>query len=234
MAKIFVSHSQKDEEIKSFFEKVFLGATVQPVFEEIEKIVKGQVTRDDIIQGIISSRAVFVLLSQNAEQVRHTRDWILFECGTSHNKDVWVFEPYSEYGKISIIVPSLRHYVVFAQNESWFKYIRRIVESYDDSQVLATTLLTSGIGALIGAAVSKKDRVAGAVAGGFGGAVLGSALADKSYIRPTGLPLECTKCKSIYSIHIPIGVSVIRCPVCNESLSIVPSNYKITNRKMSS
>lgn len=221
MAQIFISHSQEDKKIKRFFSDIFVGTNVRAVFEEFERFIKGEVTREDIARDIIQSRAVFILLSENIEHIRHTRDWILYECGVSCNKDVWVFEPASEYGKISVITPSLRHYVAFNMNKNWFGYIRKIVESYDDSQTLSTGLVAGGLGALVGSAISEEeDSNDGAILGGIGGFILGAALSNKSKNRPNGVPAECIKCKSVYNIHVSIGTTLIRCPVCNQVLSI--------------
>lgn len=200
--------------------KAFAGTQVKNVFEEFERIMKGKITRDDIARDIENSRAVFVILSQNVEKLRHTRDWINCETGVAKNKDVWVFEPYVQYGKISVIVPFVRNYVVFGVNDTWMGYIRRIIESYDDSQTLPTVLVTGGLGALIGAALAEEDRAAGAVFGGIGGAIIGAALSNKSSSRPVGVRIECVSCSSVYAVHLPQGMNTIRCPVCNKVIEI--------------
>lgn len=221
IAQIFISHSQKDEEFKSFFLKAFGPTHVSSVFEEFEEIFKGKITRDDIERDIENSRAVFVILSQNVEKIPHTRDWVVCETGIAKNKDVWVFEPYSQYGKISVIVPTLRNYAVFGIHDAWLGYIRSIIESYDDSQTLPAALVTGGLGALVGSALSEEeDEGAGAVLGGIGGAILGAIMSDKSKLRPIGIRIECESCNSIYNVHLPQGMNRIRCPVCNEVIGI--------------
>jgi hypothetical protein len=217
MAQIFISHSQKDEDFKNFFAKAFAGTHVKAVFEEFEKIAKGTITRDDIGRDIENSRAVFVILSRNVEKITHTRDWVVCETGVAKNKDVWVFEPHSQSGDVSVITPFLRDYVVFDINEVWLGYIRRIVESYDDSQTLSTVLVGGGLGALVGSELAD-DSEEGAFWGAIGGALLGAVISDKSKGRPIGLRIECAKCSSVYNVHVPQGIKMIRCPVCNGSL----------------
>lgn len=96
-----------------------------------------------------------------------------------------------------------------------------IIESYDDSQTLPTVLVTGGLGALVGSALSEEeDAGAGAVLGGIGGAILGAMMSDKSKGRPIGLPIECVSCNSIYNVHITQGMKTIRCPICNKFLEI--------------
>lgn len=212
MAQIFISHSQKDKDLRDFFSNAFAGTKVKAIFEEFEKILRGQVTSEHIKKDIENSKAVFVILSQNVQDIPHTRDWVIWETGVAKNRDIWVFEPYSQFGRISVITPYLKHYVIFDTSDDWLGYIRRIIESYDDSNVLQTLLLTGGVGALL----AEKDKISGAVLG----TLLGLAISDKSKGRPTGIGVICSECSSSYNIHIPQGINVFRCPVCNVHLKI--------------
>ncbi len=100
--EIFVSHMAKDIEYRDYFLEICTLAKTKPIFEELEKIVKGTITWYTILKDIDRAKAVFVILSQNIqkEEQRHTRDWIVWETGVAaaKNKDVWVLEPYIELG----------------------------------------------------------------------------------------------------------------------------------------
>ena len=220
MAQIFISHSQKDEELLGIFKNAFVGTNVKAIFESLEKIVKGNISSDQIKMDIENSRAIFVILSQNVEKIPYTRDWVVWETGVAKNKDIWVFEPHSQYGQISVITPFIRHYVVFGVSDDWLCYIRRIIESYDDSQALPTAVVTGGLGVVIGSSLSEEGDSSGAVLGGSGGAILGAMLSNKSKYCPRGLPIECINCNSVYSVHLSQGINTIRCPVCNTALEI--------------
>jgi len=220
MAQIFVSHSKKDKDLVDFFSNAFAGTKVKAIFEEFEKILTGQITPSKVAQDIENSNALFVILSQNVRDIPHTRDWVVWETGVAKNKDIWVFEPFLQFGKISIVIPCLRHYGIFYINNSWLGYIRRIIESYDDSHTFATVLVTGVVGAGIGAALADKDKVGGAVLGGVGGMVVGGLISDKSRERPIGLSVTCDKCHSTYNIHISQGMKIFRCPVCDSYLEI--------------
>ncbi len=223
MAQIFVSHSSRDRDLRDFFSNAFAGTKVKAVFEEFEKFPIGKtdkITVSKVSADIESSNAVFVILSQNVQNIPHTRDWVIWETGVAKNKDIWVFEPYQQLGKISVVIPYLRHYVMFGTTNYWLGYIRRIIESYDDSHTLSTVLLTSLTGAMIGAALGKKDKAGGAALGGIGGVIAGLANADKSKERPIGLKTLCVKCHSTYNIHIPQRRNIFRCPACNNLLKI--------------
>lgn len=214
MAEIFVSHSGKDKDLRDFFSNAFAGTKVRAIFEEFEKIIRGNVSTAHIASDIENSKAVFVILSQNVQGIPHTRDWVVWETGVAKNKDIWIFEPFTQFGQISVVTPFLRHYVIFDTIDPWLVYIRRIIESYDDSHVLPTLLLTGGLGALL----AEHDKTGGAALGALAGLVL----SDKSKERATGIGVTCYKCSSLYNIHIPQGTNQFRCPVCNSFLQLIP------------
>lgn len=218
MAQIFVSHSKRDENLVNFFSKAFAPTKVRAIFEEFERILTGDITSNKVKQDIENSNAAFVILSKNVKDIPYTRDWIVWEAGIAKNKDIWVFEPFSQFGSISVVIPCVRHYVLFDENNDWLGYIRNIIESYDDSHVLGTALVTSLTGIGIGAGLSKDSRAGGAFIGGIGGTIAGLAMSDKSRKRPMGLSIMCIHCKSSYNVHIQ--GSDLRCPVCNKFLKI--------------
>src|SRR6266702_4443638 len=109
MAQIFVSHSERDRSFVDFFSRVAARTKVRFVFEELEKLIAGSVSAAKIRADIESSNAVFLLLSRHVQEIPHTRDWVVWESGVGHNKDIWVFEPYSDQGRISVVTPFLRH-----------------------------------------------------------------------------------------------------------------------------
>ena len=86
MAQIFVSHSQRDEDLKNFFSNAFAPTNVRAIYEEFEKIIRGGVTSEQIARDIENSRAVFVILSQNVQNIPHTRDWVVWEAGVGKNR----------------------------------------------------------------------------------------------------------------------------------------------------
>lgn len=208
MAEIFVSHSKSDVDLKNFFATVFSTTKVKAIWEEYEKIINPElITSEKIKNDIKRSNAIFIILSQNVQNLLHSRDWILWESGvgTINNKDIWVFEPFEQLGRISTIVPNLKHYVLFEINEPWFDYIYRIITSYDDSNILLTTTLKLNEIITLGGLINPVN----------------DKLNDRSY----GLPIRCISCSSVYNIHFPANAKEnnrfnFRCPVCNKILSI--------------
>lgn len=210
MAQIFIAHSSKDGNLVNFFKECFYRTKVEPVFEEIERIIKGEITTSDVQADIDKSNALFAILTENVERIQHTRDWVVWEAGISGKKAVWAFEPYSQYSRISVVIPNTRHYVIFETNDEWLRYVNSIVRSYDDSHILPTLLVSGGIGGVLGG-------VPGAVIGGVLGGALGSS---STPARPLGIEVSCDNCSSVYNVHIPEGLSIFRCPVCNVYLEI--------------
>lgn len=216
MAQIFISHSSKAKNLVSFLSDAFSGTKVKAVYEEFEKIMRGDISEEKIRNDIRDSNAVFILLSEEVEKLKHTRDWVTWEAGIAkeNNKDIWVFEPVlnreEKPSEISVVIPSLNHYVLFLRNEPFFKYIRGIVESYDDSHVLPTALITGGSAAL--------GSVFGPI-GAIAGATIGAAISPKpTSTRPPGIQMKCANCASTYYVHHPEGLTGWRCPVCNNYL----------------
>jgi hypothetical protein len=214
MAQIFVSHSAKDTELVSFVSKAFSSTKVKAVFEEFEALFKGPANSARIADDIRQSNAVFIVLGKHVEELKHTRDWIGWESGFAAapsgetNKDIWVLESITEADGLSVVIPHLRHYVCFnLTDERSQAYLTQIIASYDDSHFLKAM---SG-GAVAGAALAPKEEWWGGLAvGAFSGMLLA---AFSSSTRPPGAPFRCTRCLSVYSVHL--CANWLRCPVCN-------------------
>ncbi len=214
MAQIFISHSARDTALVDFFSRIGARSKVRLVFEEIEKLVTGSVNAPKIRADIEASNAVFLLLSRHVQSIPHTRDWIVWESGVGHNKDIWVFETLSDYEQISVVTPFLRHYVLFQPSDLHFPYLNQIVASYDDSGVLPAMAAGGGLGAAFGGGSALF------------GALAGAALANPARSRPSGLQITCCLCTSSYAIHLPQRVTIFRCPVCNRPLQLPTSSSR--------
>jgi hypothetical protein len=215
VAQIFVSHSKQDRELVDYLAKVAAGTKVQLIFEELEKLLSGSVTAQQIQARIAQSKAVFVVVTPNVSNLPHTRDWVTWESGCGSSKDVWVLERASLVGQTTVAIPRPRHYVVFEPTEAWFPYFRLIIESYDDSHVLPSAAAGSGVGALL--AVAAEAALGPAV---FVGALVGMVLSSKEKQRPVGVEMQCAACGSTYSAHLPKGWTHLRCPVCNSAMKL--------------
>lgn len=210
MAQIFVSHSAKDTKSLEFLNRAFASTSVQAKYEEIEAIDTGRRTAAQIKADIALSNAIFVVLGENAEALRHTRDWIVWESGNAAatNKDVWVLESFEDSAKASVVIPHLRHYVAFHYNDQWLTYLRQIISSYDDSHVLPAGVAGGVVGGIMG---GETGGVIGGIIGGILGLAYGKNLTAQT--RPAGLSVTCLGCHSVYGVHV--GLPSLRCPVCN-------------------
>ena len=172
----------------------------------------------DIQRDIAYSNAIFILLSQNVQIIKHTRDWVVWESAlASHmGKDIWLFEPLNFVGLIDVVIPHVDHYLIYEQKDEYQNYIKQIIESYDDSQVLPATIIGGAVGAL--AEVILTDDNHPPVLGGLLGGIGGASLADPSKKRPKGIPIRCSNCNAFYNIHMRF--EKIRCPACNVILKL--------------
>jgi len=209
LAQIFISHSARDTKALDFLNRAFATTNVQAKHEEIEALISGKRTSHQIALDIQFSNAIFVVLGPHVEELRHTRDWVVWESGAASgtNKDIWVLEAVEDAPRISIVIPRLRHYVQFDYNDSWLIYLRQIIASYDDSHVVKAMAAGAGLGGAI------SESMGGALVGGGIGLLL--AL-NNAQTRLAGFPIMCPNCQSFYSVHI--GLPVMRCPVCNTGL----------------
>jgi len=215
VARIFISHSRRDEDIIDLFLRAFQGSGVSSIYREFESPVPVGKIADIIGQDIEFSSAVFILLSEAVEGISFTRDWILYECGAAgvKQKPVWVFEPYESFGRIKVTIPRFEHYVRFKtdrQNrEAWRRYIQNIAASYNDNPTLAKIGLAA-LGGLIGG-----PWVA------LGGLALGFVLAP-SVERPAGYATGCPTCGRKFVAHLPSAQDVFRCPACEFQVLRLP------------
>lgn len=219
MAQIFISHSQRDEDIKNLFLRAFRGSGVTDLYREYEDAPPTGVKAEDITRDIEFSSAVFVLLSETVESLPHTRDWILFECGVAaaKQKPVWVFEPYSSFGRITIAIPRFDQYVRFNDNDIWRQYIHQIAASHNDNPMLARIGLAMLGGWLFGWAAAI-------------GVFLVSQAVFKSAERPVGYSTSCPTCGRMFVAHLPYESDAFRCPNCRfQSLYLRPDQVPRLN-----
>ena len=225
IGQIFISHSRKDKEIVNFFGTLFGSTRVKGVFKEIEGF-RSDEEFQEIQNDIQKSTAIFILLSENVQNLKHTRDWVVWESAiaSTFGKEIWIFEPMESLGKIDVIFPHLGHYLIYKFDQDYQKYIRDIIESYDDADVLPAVVAGSFVGGVGGTVVealfSKEDKLSG-IGTILGVGVVGSIarfLADPSRKRPTGILIRCSECKNKFRIHMK--VPKIRCPICNAILVI--------------
>lgn len=132
MPQIFVSHSQKDTEIRGFFGTIFATTHVKAFFKEIEGF-RSKKYSDEIKKNIQNSNAFFILLGKNGQKLRHTNDWVTWESGVAKgvNKDIWVFKPSNLFGKLKVVIPDVNHYVIYEKDEYYQDYIRKIILHID-------------------------------------------------------------------------------------------------------
>ena len=130
MSQVFISHSKRDEDIRSFFDSISAGRTIRSVRVEFDEYRPPAV--EYINQEILASEAIFVLLGPNVTFNEYTINWIAYEVGVASalGKEIWVFEPFNS--NISYPIPMLHHYVLYdLNNELSRSYINGIVAEFE-------------------------------------------------------------------------------------------------------
>jgi hypothetical protein len=212
MAQIFISHSAKDTRLKTFINQSFATTKVEAKYEEIEAILDGRRSAAQIGADIARSNAVFVLLGENVERIKHTQNWVTWESGVgaAANKEIWIFEAFEDRAKLNVAIPHLHHHVCFEYTDPWLAYVRAIVSAYDDSHVLPA------ISVGLAGGVATENPAAGFLIGGIAWLLL----AGNKHPHVQGCPIRCLSCNSVYRIHREPAWNVMRCPVCNSQLQL--------------
>ncbi len=209
MSKIFISHSSRDTESVNFFNTMFSTLNVSAIYEEYDQREGQHINNQKIKNDIESSNAVFVLLDEQIENLKHTRDWIAWETGVAKglNKKVFVFEKIKDTGKLGIVIPHLDHLIVYDPNDyNWRNYLKPILQSFDDTNKISTIALSSATGAAL-----AEDKWTG----GLIGLGIGLILTNQKN-KTFGLSVQCFKCRLTYFIHVIKG-QIFRCPSCNQT-----------------
>lgn len=127
--QVFVSHSQKDKDIRQQFSDVIAVAEVKPFYMEFERTYPPSWFQ--IRNEMSSSAMVFLLLGPNIRSSIHTQNWVAFEVGLAcaFGRDVWVFEQGGSY--IEFPVPYLTDYMIYDLDiREHFDYVRDLLEGY--------------------------------------------------------------------------------------------------------
>ncbi|MGD0204881.1 MAG: hypothetical protein ABSB57_00300 [Dehalococcoidia bacterium] len=214
MSQIFISHSQLDTEIKTFFGDLFGRTNVKALFVEYEGYTAP--AWPYIHQEIANSAALFVLLGPNVEELRHTQLWIGTECGAATpGKDVWVFEHSQRISNVPI--PNVQHYMMYNYGQQYQDYIRAVVESYDDLPVLRAGLDGFWAGAEL---ASPLGHPAAQLGGALVGSVFAMNAASPAKFRPIGAVLQCPRQDCMVTFRFHTRIDLLPCPTCRRPMQV--------------
>ena len=130
--QIFVSHSQKDADIRMHFNEIVSQTGVVPKCMEFEKM--NYLAWKVIREAIHDSAAVFLLLGANVRGNIFTQNWIAFEVGAAcaFKKDVWVLE--QNGSNIGFPIPYVTDYLQYTMfDSSHFQYVKKVIEAYREN-----------------------------------------------------------------------------------------------------
>lgn len=82
--QVFISHSSRDKNEMQFFRDLFNDTNVEPIFMEFEKWSRNYNPNWLWIRKEIQkSKALFVVLTKNITERKHTQNWVSFEIGVA-------------------------------------------------------------------------------------------------------------------------------------------------------
>jgi hypothetical protein len=82
--QVFISHSSRDRNQMQFFQDLFDDTNVKPIFMEFEKWSRNYNPNWLWIRKEIrKSKALFVVLTKNITERKHTQNWVSFEIGVA-------------------------------------------------------------------------------------------------------------------------------------------------------
>jgi hypothetical protein len=163
MKQIFVSHTSKDIQFCDAFDRICARVGIRAFRSEFESI---QPPAWRIIKNTIdNSVALFFLVGkelvnhqlQKESQWAHTQNWIAYEIGLACQKgiDVWAI---CDGVLINFPMPYINNYLtVSLQKESAFKYMRTILEEYNNDRVFSYPSIHEDTGKNRGVACPYKD-----------------------------------------------------------------------------
>jgi TIR domain len=109
--QIFISHSNKDDEIVAYFTGKFDDKGIKPVLMEYEKWSReGRPNWMWIKDGIQKSKALFLILTKNLVKEAYTQNWIAFEIGVASTRIPEIPVVVFKEEKVDFPVPFLSHF----------------------------------------------------------------------------------------------------------------------------
>ncbi len=217
MVQVFISHSKKDEDLIRITDLNFKSAGISPLFMEFTP--ESEPPFKKIEKNIATSDAVFLFLTENLKSSDFTQNWVAFEVGLTRrsNKPLFVVEDINN--RVHFPVPYLTDYILYEPTkiEDW-QNIQKILQKM--KQAIENNNLRMGLtagGAVLGGLLSSKDRIGGALVGGFTGLVIGGILmALKEAASVDSIKTKCPKCGITFNLYSRFRS--FTCPSCRMEL----------------
>ena len=181
---------------------------------EVEVEVPGPSPMRTPIASLRAAAAIFVILTRALHDSVDARVRIARFLGAAAGRPVWTFQPITDLCETMATVPEVTHHVVFdSRDPSFSRLLKRIVLSYDDSEVFPRLVAGAGVGGALA-------EGPGAIIGGF----LGVASADKGAARSGAIPVACPYCRAGYQLYLAYVGVAWRCPACTNTLRLAAGN----------
>lgn len=217
MINIFISHSKKDAELVRIIDLNLRAVGITPLFMEFTP--ESEPPYAKIEENVKNSDAVFLFLTQNVLSSIYTQNWISFEVGLAKNTNKPLFLVEDGNNTVHFPVPYVSSYILYEPQkiEDW-KTIQQILLNL--KQIIENNKLLAGLtvgGVVLGTLLNEKDRLSGALTGGFVGLVLGGILTSLNQATKVHtIKISCPKCKLPFDYYS--NFRKFPCPSCRTEL----------------
>lgn len=208
MAQVIFIHAREDRDSANFLLRAFANTGVKPLVMECADDALIFVPGTNFEQTVNNSVAVFILFTAAMGNNNHLKNQVEAVCAYAAGKEVWIFEPADQLGKITAKIKNFKHYARFEESDGWLSYLQTAIKYYDDSD-MNTLLATTTAG---GALIAQKDAFAGGVSGFLLGLVLLGL--KKSQQQEFGQLTMCRNCGKTTRLHLTQGTVEYRCVMC--------------------
>lgn len=208
MAQIFFIHKREDRPAADFILRCFAATNIKPLVVECSDETLIFEPGKQFEQTVNNMGAVFILFTSAMANNKFLRSQIESVCNFAAAKDVWLFEPAEQLGKVSATIKSFKHLARFEISDGWASYLQEAIKFYDDSSVPVLLATTAAGGALM----AQSDKVAGGFYGLLAG--LGLLCLNNSNRAEFGQPIICRNCSRSFRVHLTEGTKEFRCAAC--------------------
>lgn len=208
MAQIIFIHTREDRTAADFIVRVFARTNVNPVLLECSDETIFFEPGKNFEQTINNASAIFILLTAAMANNKFLRSQVRSVCDYAAGKDVWIFEPATEFGLVAATVKNFKHYARFETHDGWADYTEALIKFYDDAGIVPLLAASAGGGALL----ADKDKVAGGMVGLVLG--LGAWFLNRSNRVEFGQETICRRCARKFQLHLTAGECEFRCAFC--------------------
>lgn len=119
MSKVFISHSKREKKLITEIQSALDNIGITPIIEEfIDAEKKQPIPWKEILGNVMSSKAVYLFLTDEIVTNEYTKNWVIFEDGLAAalGRQLFLFERIGE--PLEYPVPYVTDYMIFEKERT--------------------------------------------------------------------------------------------------------------------